>query len=112
MDAGSSCQGCYRLAHRAHLSPAVHEVDYLKERKGSLATRAQERCGTEPSSRLPYKDERSIDNNKQGNNNKGLHLFRCPLPAPDGPCVLTRPLGEDGINNNKQYISSTFSPVY
>ena len=29
-----------------------------------------------------------------------LHFFRCPLPAPDGPCVLTRPLGEDGINNN------------
>ena len=29
-----------------------------------------------------------------------LHFLRCPLPAPDGPCVLTRPLGEDGIINN------------
>ena len=29
-----------------------------------------------------------------------MHFLRCPLAAPDGPCVLTRPLGEDGINNN------------
>ena len=31
-------------------------------------------------------------------------LFWCPLPAPDGPYVLTRPLGEGGINNNNPHM--------
>ena len=36
-----------------------------------------------------------------------MHFPRCPLPAPDGPCMLTRPLGEDGINNNNKKINKT-----
>jgi len=38
-----------------------------------------------------------------------LHFLRCPLPAPDGPCELTRPLGEDGIDNNNYYNNDKYA---
>ena len=49
---------------------------------------------------LPVRPITAVRQPPAGLGSPDLHFLRCPLPAPDGPCVLTRPLGEDGINNN------------
>ena len=52
---------------------------------------------------LPVRPITAVRQPPAGLGSPDLHFLRCPLPAPDGPCVLTRPLGEDGINNNYYY---------
>ena len=52
---------------------------------------------------LPVRPITAVRQPPAGLGSPDLHFLRCPLPAPDGPCVLTRPLGEDGINNNNKF---------
>ena len=56
---------------------------------------------------LPVRPITAVRQPPAGLGSPDLHFLRCPLPAPDGPCVLTRPLGEDGINNNNNPPSSS-----
>ena len=55
---------------------------------------------------LPVRPITAVRQPPAGLGSPDLHFLRCPLPAPDGPCVLTRPLGggwhqqQQQLNNN------------